>query len=140
VDAAENARLARLVEIGYRIYRGEITVPDQPAPVAKDPIKGWSEEAYREGLQREIEESFSASPGTLEYLISQVGREPLSGFTERDCVAAVEILDAFLGTALFVESASGDGPQAVKELQAEVPGLPGHLYASVLGYYAYMNR
>jgi hypothetical protein len=50
------------------------------------------------------------------------------------------VLDAFLETALFMESRHGCSPEAVEALEAEVPGLPGWLYSDVIGFYGYVNR
>ncbi len=136
----ETRRLAQLIQIGYRIYRGEIAIPSPPPAPPAPPIRGFSEAAYREGMKREIEEKFSSRAGTLQYLIARDRDGSLASFSERDCASAVRILDELLSTALFVESSSGDGPEAVKELESQVPGLPRSLYDSILGYYAYINR
>ena len=135
-----NRRLAPLVEVGYDIYRGVIALPPAPPAPPKPPIQGCSEAAYREGLEREIEEKFSAPEGSLEYLVARVKDGSLAGFTEQDCADALGILDQLLEKALYVESSHGDGPEAERLLEAEVPGLPKALYASLLGFYAYINR
>ena len=140
MDIAENRRLSPLFEIGYRIYRGGIAVPEVSVPAPEEPLQGWSEEAYRRGLEREIAESFSARPGTLEYLVACVHDGSLTGFNEEDCAAAVRLLDTFLRCALFVQSNKGDGRDAESELRSDVPGLPVHLYSDVLGYCAYVNH
>lgn len=140
MNAETNERLGPLVKIAYRIYRGEINVEAPQTADPKPPISGWSEEAYREGLEREIEEKYSSPPGALSYLTAHVRDGSLSPFTEQDCATALGILDAFLREALFIESSLGDGRDAAAKLEAEVPGLPKALYADVLGYYAYINR
>ena len=140
MDTADNERLTPLVEIGYRIYRGEIGLPAPPPRPPEPPIAGRSEKAYREGLRREIEESYSSREGTLDYLVARTRDGSLAAFSETDCRAAVELLDALLVAGLLVESRHGDGPDAVRELRAEVPGLSSFLYADLLGYYAYINR
>lgn len=139
-DAEERRRLSPLVVIGYRIYRGEIAVPAPAAARDRAPVRGCSLEAYRQGLEHEIEGSFSSRPGTLEHLVSAVRSGALTGFTEDDCSTAVGVLDSLLREALFVESSLGDGADAVAELEREVPGLPPSLYADLIGYYGYVNR
>lgn len=136
----ETRRLTHLVKIGYRIYRGTLAIPAPPPKPPAEPIKGFSEVAYVEGLKREIEEDYSSPDGTLQYLISKVRDGSLPAFSESDCVTAVEILDELLTTALFVQSRLGDGPKAIQELESQVPGLPRFLYGDILGYYSYINH
>jgi hypothetical protein len=140
MDAKENRRLAHLVKIAYRIYRGEVAVPSVPKPARREPVKGFSEEAYRQGLEQEIEESYSSRNGTSEFLKRLVRDGSVEGFTEGDCLAAVQVLDEFLASALCIESRLGDTREAVAALEEEIPGLPGGLYADVIGYLAYVNR
>ena len=138
--AEDNTRIAHLVTIAYRAYRGEIPLPTPPQRKPKPPIQGFSEAAYREGLSREIEENHSSREGTLEYLQQHVRDGSLAPFTEADCLKAVNVLDSLLSEALFTESSFGDGPDAIKDLESKVPGLPKGIYSDILGYYAYVNR
>lgn len=136
----EITRLSQLIQIGYRIYRGEIAVPPPPPAPPKPPLKGCFANVYLEGLKREIEENYSTPPGAHEYLISQIRKGSIKGFSKDDCAAALRILDSFLRDALFIESRYGDCPEAVNELKALYPGLPGNLYSDLIGYYGYINR
>jgi hypothetical protein len=139
-DRAENRRLAPLVETAYNVYRGILAVPGVSADRKQDPLPGSPREIYVEGLRREIEDSYSTRPGTVDLLLDKVRDGTLAGFSEEDCLAAVQVLDAFLEAALFIESRHGDSPEAVEALQEELPGLPGWLYSDVIGLYGYINR
>jgi hypothetical protein len=142
IDPKESERLAPLVKIAYRIYRGEVALPSYSKPPKKNcaPISGCSVQSYAEGLGREIEEKYSLPAGTYDFLVSHVCDGSLAPFSEADCEAAVGLLNTLLVEGLFIQSHRGDCPEAVAELESAVPGLPKFLYADLIGWYGYQNR
>lgn len=144
-DPKEIERLVPLVKFAYAIYCGtEIELPKPPptAPLPGAPRRGeaMSEEFYRASVQQDIDEKYSFPLAGFSYMREKVRSGQFGSFSDEDCESAIVLLDVLLGACLEIESAMGEGPEAIKELKDRVPGLPAELYADVMGRIAYWNR